>query len=1188
MFWSPLGLCQLTVVPRVNSDPTMPREVVMKNNKFYPNLFFILGLLLACQWTPQPTRLSTPPPIHAQAVATWTSTPTPTECPTTSPTPTAPRPPAVPPTPRPAAGPLPAVWTTLDFGLPAGDLYFPTSLAFDRDADLLYALGQCELEPGANGSSPRACISTFNLDSAQIVRHAEIPAGNQGHLLLAGDTLYLDQAWRAALLVIDAETLHVRRVISDVVRVADDGRGTIYAVTTERILRLEADPIAAPLPWHDAFGGSILDMIATPERIYVLTYEWLWVFDPTLAPAGEIDLQGVDPRTLAFDNERERLYVGGNAGLFALNLDDLSIEQTQVDVQGIDRLLVDAANERLYVSAHHPYDWFGGAAIVAIDMTSWQTKTLFSTLDGWLTDLALDPGRERLLVASQTDHALIPIELASGAVGRRLPLGVEVIEVIVDEQLGRLYVSDSAGWINVLDRRSYAPIERVYGGRRISLDVAHKRLYAGDPRLPVVSVFDVETLNSLHEIPQPGKPRANGANGELVIVNRRFYVFDGATGSPTGELLPGIGIPLPEFPGGFYTIAREALIDAERGLTATITYTPWPGKPGPQASMVYDPGSGRAYRSLLTGGYIHHSTISIYADLGALQTRAPAILSLDGLSGHIALDSRARRLYVARGHILFVLDSETLRRVGRVETGRTGANPWLPRIAAVDQELGRLYNPRENELVVWTRNGSAPPRPQPHEPMIVTHTISSIRPSPNFAADRTLLATINSRLCRSTDGGETWLRLRGGLPELGGWIPTIDAVFSPDYANDSTILAGIFLGDSHGEGVWKSTDGGETWLPSSDGLYDLRVHRLALSPDYANDSTALAYTYSQNVGALYRSVDGGASWQLVLRQAGYAKPPLPRPEELFLVAQHPPQFKCDYEGVCQRSDDGGETWLPFDTGRVKLKALVATVISPHLKDDGAVYFMTQSDLYRVWPDGDAWERAIAPIFDHRDDYTRYLTALAIAPGAGGSDVLFIGTADGQFYRRLAGGLTWKPLPPRPAPTATPAPTRAATPTSTPKPCTGPIDERFYADYAKLPPRLGCAAGAGVETRLAEQPFEMGIMLWRQDRREIYVLYYDATWEMYEDTWDETQPDRDPNLEPPTYFYQPLRGFGKVWREKLGGVESTIGWATDVERNYDTVIQPFDNGQLLKGDENYIVFVLYNDGHWEEINAYPPE
>ena len=49
-----------------------------------------------------------------------------------------------------------------------------------------------------------------------------------------------------------------------------------------------------------------------------------------------------------------------------------------------------------------------------------------------------------------------------------------------------------------------------------------------------------------------------------------------------------------------------------------------------------------------------------------------------------------------------MLDSETLYRVGRVDAGT-----WSPAIAAVDEDLGRLYTPRGNRLAVWTRAGGA-------------------------------------------------------------------------------------------------------------------------------------------------------------------------------------------------------------------------------------------------------------------------------------------------------------------------------------------------------------------------------------------------------------------------------------------------------------------------------------------------
>ena len=105
------------------------------------------------------------------------------------------------------------------------------------------------------------------------------------------------------------------------------------------------------------------------------------------------------------------------------------------------------------------------------------------------------------------------------------------------------------------------------------------------------------------------------------------------------------------------------------------------------------------------------------------------------------------------------------------------------------------------------------------------------------------------------------------------------------------------------------------------------------------------------------------------------------------------------------------------------------------------------------------------------------------------------------------------------------------------------------------------------------------MLWRADERAIDVLYLNGPWVRYEDTWDDTQPTDDPSLTPPEGLVQPMRGFGKVWREQLGGPQAQIGWALEPEQGYDMLRQSFDFGDMYLGLEGE-VFILYNDGAWE--------
>jgi hypothetical protein len=105
------------------------------------------------------------------------------------------------------------------------------------------------------------------------------------------------------------------------------------------------------------------------------------------------------------------------------------------------------------------------------------------------------------------------------------------------------------------------------------------------------------------------------------------------------------------------------------------------------------------------------------------------------------------------------------------------------------------------------------------------------------------------------------------------------------------------------------------------------------------------------------------------------------------------------------------------------------------------------------------------------------------------------------------------------------------------------------------------------------------MFWRADEKAIYVLQADGTWARYVDTWDSAQPSSDPALKQPEGLLQPVRGFGKVWREQLNGPGAEIGWALVEEQGYEMLAQLFTGGQIFAGPRGE-VYVLYTDDTWE--------
>lgn len=122
-------------------------------------------------------------------------------------------------------------------------------------------------------------------------------------------------------------------------------------------------------------------------------------------------------------------------------------------------------------------------------------------------------------------------------------------------------------------------------------------------------------------------------------------------------------------------------------------------------------------------------------------------------------------------------------------------------------------------------------------------------------------------------------------------------------------------------------------------------------------------------------------------------------------------------------------------------------------------------------------------------------------------------------------------------------------------------------------RLGCPVMETRTTGSAHARFEHGFMYWREDRQLIYVFDDDGQWSVFGDLWDDGLP-HDIGLSPPPGLYEPVRGFGLVWREHLGGPEAAIGWAVEEEQGGDTVIQDFERGVILKIAET--IYLLYHD------------
>ena len=112
--------------------------------------------------------------------------------------------------------------------------------------------------------------------------------------------------------------------------------------------------------------------------------------------------------------------------------------------------------------------------------------------------------------------------------------------------------------------------------------------------------------------------------------------------------------------------------------------------------------------------------------------------------------------------------------------------------------------------------------------------------------------------------------------------------------------------------------------------------------------------------------------------------------------------------------------------------------------------------------------------------------------------------------------------------------------------------------------LFCPNGPAQSSWAAEQIFEGGRMLWLEQgslvdaqykgQSLIFVLYTSGnSWELYVATWTSIEPDSDPAIVPPEGLYQPIRGFGKVWRNNPK-VQQQLHWALAAEQGFMALYQ----------------------------------
>jgi len=198
---------------------------------------------------------------------------------------------------------------------------------------------------------------------------------------------------------------------------------------------------------------------------------------------------------------------------------------------------------------------------------------------------------------------------------------------------------------------------------------------------------------------------------------------------------------------------------------------------------------------------------------------------------------------------------------------------------------------------------------------------------------------------KSIDAGQNWTPTNSGITTKGGTSGDAINIFSLtiDPNNSDILWAGTF-GDGQAFGVFKSTDAGATWTRKTNGIslgtdFGLIFRGFTVQQGNSNVVYAQAearvtpdlngWQFFRSKGRVYKSTDGGESWQVIWQGNALARYLIIDPGDPNTLYVSHGIFDIEpYDSDCKnglyaglgvlKSTDGGQSWSAINNGLTDL------------------------------------------------------------------------------------------------------------------------------------------------------------------------------------------------------------------------------------------------------------------------------